>query len=167
MSRGRRIRAVLSGVAAAVLLLPSVLLASPASAAADVYVELNPSTVEAGYLVGIRASCRENGEPAKVESDAFAGEVTVQPQYDLLTAAATVPEDKPARPYRVKLTCPDDRVATAVLNVVRGGRPSQGPATGFGGTAGDRPGTLLLGGGLAIAAIGVVLGLVTSRRRTA
>ncbi|MEV0730211.1 hypothetical protein AB0M79_17350 [Polymorphospora sp. NPDC051019] len=166
---GRGRRAVLSGVAAAALLLPPVLLLTPPAPAwaADVYVELNPSTVEAGYLVGIRASCRENTEPATVESDAFADKVTVEPQLDLLTAAATVPEDRSARPYRVKLTCPDGRVATAVLNVVQPGRPSEGPATGFGGTAGDNPGSLLLGAGLATVAAGVALGVFTSRRQRA
>lgn len=142
--------------------------AAPASAQrkADTYLELNPSTVQAGYLVGIRASCDDNTKPATVESEAF-GEVKVYPQFDVLTAAVTVPADKDPRRYNVRLTCDGGESATARLNVLAGGRPSQGPATGFGGMAGDGRDGLLVGGGLAAIAVGALLGVYTLRRRRA
>ncbi|SDY36984.1 hypothetical protein SAMN05444365_10227 [Micromonospora pattaloongensis] len=160
--RGIRRTSLLLTVAA----VPVAALWGPAPArAADVFVEVNPSTVEAGYLVGIRASCPTNTEPATVESDAF-GSVTVRPQYDLLTAAATVPQDRRARSYRVRLACPGGRAATTTLRVVSGIRPSRGPATGFGGAAGGDGDRLLVGGGLAAIAVGLALGLRARARRT-
>lgn len=45
----------------------------------DVFVEVSPSTVQPGFLVGIKASCHDNSVPAIVASDAF-GRVQVQPQ---------------------------------------------------------------------------------------
>jgi hypothetical protein len=155
-------------IAATVLIAAMTLLpAAPASARAAVYVELNPETVQAGFLVGIRASCDDNTQPATVESDAF-GEVKVYPQFDVLTAAVTVPDDADARRYDVRLTCPGGGSATARLNVLSAGRPSEGPDTGFGGMAGDRPsGGFLIGGGLVAIAAAAVLGVVTLRRRRA
>jgi hypothetical protein len=157
----------LLATAAAVLLGPAAVIGlNPAPAwAADVFVQVNPSTVQAGFMVGIRASCSENTAPATVESPAF-GTVTAQPQDGVLTAAALVPENTDAGTYRVKLNCPDGRNATTMLNVVAAGRPERGPATGFGGTAGDDgdPGGLVLGG-LATTALGAALGLVAVRRR--
>jgi hypothetical protein len=133
---------------------------------AAVYVELNPATVQAGYLVGIRASCDDNTKPATVESEAF-GEVKVYPQFDVLTAAVTVPADKDARRYSVRLSCDGGESATARLNVLDGGRPSEGPATGFGGMAGDGSGDLLVGGGVVAIVVGALLGVYTLRRRRA
>ena len=149
---------------AATLALSGVLLTPAPARAGDIYVQLSPSTVEAGYLVGIRASCSENTEPATVESAAF-GTVTAQPQDGLLTAAALVPEGTDAGRFRVKLNCPDGRNASTTLNVVAAGRPKRGPATGFGGSAGPDAGDLLLGGGIAVTLVGAVLGMVTLRRR--
>ncbi|MFC7550431.1 hypothetical protein [Plantactinospora sp. GCM10030261] len=134
--------------------------------AADVYVQLTPSTTEAGDLVGIRASCRDNRQPATVESQAF-GTVTAQPQDGVLTATAMVPEGTKADTYRVRLRCPDGNNATASLIVVGGIRPTRGPATGFGGTAGDNPGGLLIAGGLATLVLGGVLGVLALRQRSA
>jgi hypothetical protein len=139
------------------------------------FLELTPSTVEAGYIVGIKASCTdadddppEDTEPATVESSAF-GEVTVEPQFGYLTGAVTIPADTRARTYRVVLDCPGlftDRPDVS-LNVLNDTRPSRGPATGFGGTAGDDDSTLLVtGGGVALAA-GLALAMVTLRRRRA
>jgi len=139
------------------------------------FIEVNPSTVEAGYIVGIRASCTDadddppdDTEPAIVESAAF-GEVTIQPQFGVLTGAATVPADTRARSYKVTLDCPGlfGGVVETTLNVVNGNRPSHGPATGFGGMAGDDDGTLVLTSGVAALAAGLVLGVVTLRRRRA
>lgn len=158
-------RGLLRGGALAVAATGAFLAGAPAYAT-DVFVQLNPSTVEAGYLVGIRASCGDNSAAATVESDAF-GTVTVRPQYGVLTAAATVPETRAARSYRVRLTCPNGRSASTTLHVVSGNRPSRGPATGFGGTAGGHSGTLLVTGGLTAVAAGLVLGLQSLRRRRA
>lgn len=149
---------------AAVIAFAGVLLAPAPARAGDIYVQLSPSTVEAGYLVGIRASCSQNTEPATVESAAF-GTVTAQPQDGLLSAAALVPEGTDAGTFRVKLNCPDGRNASTMLNVVAAGRPKRGPATGFGGSAGPSAGDLLLGGGIAATLVGAVLGMVALRRR--
>ncbi|MFI6762048.1 hypothetical protein ACIBF5_23205 [Micromonospora sp. NPDC050417] len=159
-SSGRR-----TGVLLAVLVAVSGVLLVPSAAwAGDIYVQLSPSTVEAGRVVGIEASCSDNTEPATVESAAF-GTVTVQPQNGLLTAAALVPERTDSGRYRVKLNCRDGRNATTQLNVVASGRPKHGPATGFGGSAGPDVGDLLLGGGVAVTLVGAVLGLIALRRR--
>jgi len=157
----RRRTAIVCGVP---LALAGVLLGAVPARAADVFVQVNPSTVEAGFLVGIKASCSDNSAPATVESAAF-GTVTVQPQAGFLTAAATVPANTQADTFRVRLSCPDGKTATTQLIVVAADRPSRGPATGFGGTAGDGPGGLLVAGGLASTVLGVVLGLVALRRR--
>ncbi|WP_326554216.1 hypothetical protein [Micromonospora sp. NBC_01813] len=167
MSVRRSLAAAGAGLTVAVA--GAVLVATPAQAA-DVFVDLNPSTVESGYLVGIRASCTDNTAPATVESDAF-GTVEVRPQFDELTAAVTVPAGTEAGSYRVRLTCPDDRSATTTLYVLDPNRPSRGPATGFGGTAGGLgsggpdAGALLAGVGAAALAAGAVLGVLTLRRR--
>lgn len=137
--------------------------AAPAHAA-DVFVDLNPSTVEAGYMVGIQASCPSDTAPATVESEAF-GTVTAHPQHDLLTATATVSDTARARGYRVRLVCADGHEATTTLYVVTGIRPKLGPATGFGGTAGGDPlARWLVVGGLAMVAAGVLLGRWTRRQ---
>lgn len=146
-----------------VVAVATVSMAAPARAAGE-FVEVNPETVQAGYLVGIRANCDDNTKPATVESEAF-GEVTVRPQYDFLTAAVTVPADTDARRYTVRVRCPSGRSASTRLNVLASGRPSRGPATGFGGTAGADSGPLLITGGLAAIAAAAVLGVVTLRRR--
>jgi hypothetical protein len=148
----------------AVLGLGGVLLGPAPARAADVFVQVNPSTVQAGFLTGIRASCADNSRPATVESQAF-GTVTVQPQDGALTAAALVPDRTKEGTYRVKLSCPDGKSAATNLIVVAAGRPTRGPATGFGGTAGDNAGGWLVTGGIAATAVGLLLGLVALRRR--
>jgi hypothetical protein len=137
--------------------------ASPAAAAA-VFVELNPSTVRAGDEIALRASCDENLKAATVRGEPL-GTVTVAPEFGFLTATVRVPIDTEAGDYPVALTCPDGGKATAVLHVVAHVEPSRGPATGFGGTAGDFPAPLLIGAGLAIALAGLALGAVSLRRR--
>jgi hypothetical protein len=153
-----------AGLAATVGCAAALPVAGPA-AAADVFVQLNPNTVQAGYLVGIRAGCAEK-KPARVSSPAF-GMVTVQPQDGVLTAAAQVPETTGAGTYRVRLACPDGGSATTTVVVLAAGRPSRGPATGFGGTAGPGPGPYLLAGGVATTVAGAVLGVAALRRRGA
>jgi hypothetical protein len=149
---------------AAGLGLGGVLLAPAPARAADVFVQVNPSTVQAGFLAGVRASCTDNSRPATVQSDAF-GTVTVQPQDGALTAAALVPENTRPDTYRVRLSCPDGKSASTNLIVVAAGRPTRGPATGFGGTAGGNPGGYLVAGGVAATAAGLLLGFVALRRR--
>lgn len=130
---------------------------------AAIFVEVNPSTVKAGYLVGIRASCQDNSIPAVVWSDAF-GRVQVQPDNGLLTANPMVRERTLPGSYRVKLECRGGETASTMLQVVRSVAPSRGPATGFGGSAGDFSGKLLLPVGIALTVIGLVVWLVSARR---
>jgi hypothetical protein len=140
---------------------------SPSPSRSAVFVQVTPDTVQADFLVGIDASCTDNRRAATVESDAF-GRVTVRPQNGALTAAATVPAGRRPGTYRVRLTCPDRRTATTTLRVLSSTRPSRGPATGFGGTAGDGDSArLLITGGLLAIAAGAGLGVFTLRRRRA
>ncbi|MGW4498344.1 hypothetical protein ACWENR_06955 [Micromonospora sp. NPDC004336] len=128
-----------------------------------VFVEVSPSTVEPGFLVGIRASCRDNSIPATVVSDAF-GRVQVQPQRGLLTATPMVRERTRPGNYRIKLECRDGETASTMLQVVKAVKPSRGPATGFGGGAGGFTGGLLLPGGIALTVTGIVLAVLAARR---
>ncbi|MCW3839634.1 hypothetical protein ONA70_05940 [Micromonospora yasonensis] len=137
-----------------------------------IFAEVTPSTVQPGFLVGVRASCRDNSIPAIVVSDAF-GRVQVQPQRGLLTASPMVNERTRPGNYRVKLECPSGQTASTMLQVVkqvgtdppRSPWPSRGPATGFGGTAGGHgPGRLLVPVGLALTVAGAVVGVAASRR---
>lgn len=133
--------------------------------AVDIFVEVSPSTVQPGYLVGIRASCRDNSVGATVVSDAF-GEVGVQPQGGRLTAAPMVRERTRPGNYRVKLECRDGETASTMLQVVKKVpvQPSRGPATGFGGGTGGMTGKLLLPGGAALTITGLVLAVLALRR---
>ncbi|MEH0841636.1 hypothetical protein V6U81_04465 [Micromonospora sp. CPCC 205711] len=137
---------------------------SQPSPADVVFVEVTPSTVEAGFLVGIRASCRDNSVPATVVSDAF-GRIQVQPQRGELTASPMVRERTRPGNYRVKLECPNGTTASTMLQVVKAMKPSPGPHTGFGGAAGGPDLTgLLVPGGLALTIGGAVVGIVAARR---
>ncbi|MFJ5602081.1 hypothetical protein ACIP95_29580 [Micromonospora parva] len=132
----------------------------------DIFVEVSPSTVQPGYLVGIRASCRDNSVGATVVSDAF-GAVGVQPQRGVLTAAPMVRERTRPGNYRVKLECRDGETASTMLQVVKktpSPQPSRGPATGFGGGAGGMTGELLLPAGAALTITGLILAVVALRR---
>lgn len=138
---------------------------TPQPAPVDIFVEVSPSTVQPGYLVGIRASCRDNSVGATVVSDAF-GAVGVQPQRGVLTAAPMVRERTRPGNYRVKLECRDGETASTMLQVVKKvpSQPSRGPATGFGGGAGGITGKLLLPVGAALTITGLVLAVVALRR---
>ncbi|GIF76553.1 hypothetical protein [Asanoa siamensis] len=178
---GRRSLAAITLAAWIVVLTGAPALAAPAptptptvdAVPEGVFVEVNPSTAEAGQIVGIRASCTEadddppgDTEAAIVESTAF-GEVTVQPQFGHLTGAVTIPAETRARSYRVVLDCPGLFTGSAdtTINVLNDVRPSRGPATGFGGTAGDDNSTLVLTGGAVALTAGLVLGVLNLRRR--
>ncbi|MEW2141739.1 hypothetical protein AB0869_02860 [Micromonospora vinacea] len=131
----------------------------------DIFVEVSPSTVQPGYLVGIRASCRDNSVGATVVSDAF-GAVGVQPQRGVLTAAPMVRERTRPGNYRVKLECRDGETASTMLQVVKKipNQPSRGPATGFGGSGGGMTGKLLLPGGAALTIAGLIIAVMALRR---
>ncbi|WP_018214874.1 hypothetical protein [Salinispora vitiensis] len=128
-----------------------------------VFVEVSPSTVKAGYLVWIRASCRDNSIPANVWSDAF-GRVQVKPDNGLLTATAMVRERTLPGSYRVKLECRDGETASTMLQVVKSVTSSRGPATGFGGSASNFSAELLLPVGVGLTVVGLVVWLVSLRR---
>ncbi|TDB69709.1 hypothetical protein E1165_27835 [Micromonospora sp. KC723] len=133
----------------------------------QVFVEVRPGMVRPGYLVGIRASCHDNSVPATVVSDVF-GRIQAYPQYGQLTASATVRDRTRPGNYPVKLECRDGGTASTTLQVVKHVKPSPGPHTGFGGTAGGSDlGGLLVPGGLALTIAGAVVGVVTARRRGA
>ncbi|WFF04289.1 hypothetical protein [Micromonospora sp. WMMD964] len=139
---------------------------APQPGPVDIFVEVSPSTVQPGYLVGIRASCRDNSVGATVVSDAF-GAVGVQPQRGVLTAAPMVRERTRPGNYRVKLECRDGETASTMLQVVKkvpSPQPSRGPATGFGGGAGGVTGRMLLPVGAALTISGLVLAVVALRR---
>ncbi|GIJ22563.1 hypothetical protein [Micromonospora lutea] len=130
----------------------------------NVFVEVSPSMVEPGHLVGLRASCHDNSVGAIVVSDAF-GRVAVQPQRGLLTGTAMVKDRVLPGNYRVKLECRGGETASTMIQVVRQMKPSRGPATGFGGSAGAVTSSLLLPGGLALTVTGMVLWVTATRRR--
>ncbi|WSG05490.1 hypothetical protein OG989_17315 [Micromonospora sp. NBC_01740] len=179
MHRGGVALAIVTVVAGPLLAAAPALAAQPPTAALlaragapqpgpRVFVEVSPSTVEPGFLVGIRASCQDNSVPATVVSDAF-GRVQVQPQHGTLTAAPMVRERTRPGNYRIKLECRDGETASTMLQVVKAVKPSRGPATGFGGGGGGGfTGGLLLPGGLALIVTGIVLAVRAARRpRTA
>ncbi|MFI7022076.1 hypothetical protein [Micromonospora sp. NPDC049900] len=130
----------------------------------NVFVEVMPSTVEPGHMVGLRASCQDNSVGAIVVSDAF-GRVAVQPQRGLLFGTAMVKDRVLPGNYRVKLECRGGETASTMVQVVRQMKPSRGPATGFGGAAGGVASGLLLPGGLALTVTGMVVWVAATRRR--
>ncbi len=154
------VRAVLTAAAVGLSLVATT---APAQAAA-VFVEINPSTVRAGDDVGVRASCTDNLASATVNSDGF-GTVTVTPSFGFLTATTRVPVTAKPGDYRVTLRCPDGQTATSTVHVVARVEPTRGPATGGGGTAPGGSAPMLIGGGLAAIAAGLVLAAVSRRRR--
>jgi hypothetical protein len=163
----RRLFAVLAPAATTLVIAALVIAPGAASARADVFVEVNPSTIASGGTVSIRASCGENIVEAVVRSDAF-GDVRVKPEYGFLTGSAEVGADVAADDHRVELTCPAGGRAFGTLKVVADSRPSRGPATGFGGMAGHDPdaGALaLLVGGVTALAVGGALAVLWLRRR--
>lgn len=144
--------------------LGAVLLSATPAAAFITSIQVNPDTVQAGYVVSVDASCPDNSRSATVVSEAF-GTVTVQPQKGHLTAEALVPETTPAGTYKVKLECGGLNTATDLLTVVSGVRANRGPATGFGGTANTGGERLLITAGIATLVAGAAVGLFTMRRR--
>jgi LPXTG-motif cell wall-anchored protein len=141
-----------------------VLLGTPAPAYADgAWVEVNPSSIQAGYRVGVRGSCQENLNDATARSDAF-GEVKMAPEHGFVVAAVTIPTGAKARGYTVKLSCANGSTATTTMYVLGMDHPTKGPATGGGGTAdgGTTPLAVTAAGATAVVA---GLGLLLLRRR--
>lgn len=137
--------------------------AAPAQAAA-LYVETIPSTAPAGDEIGLRASCTENLQAATVSAKPF-GSVEVKPDLGLLTATTRIAATTRPDDYEVTLRCPDGKTATTILHVVAKVAPDRGPATGGGGTAPGRSTPVLIGGGVAAIAAGLLLAVVSLRRR--
>ncbi|SNT41958.1 hypothetical protein SAMN05421812_105470 [Asanoa hainanensis] len=129
------------------------------------WIEVSPSTVQAGEQVQIKASCKEKVDEAKAHSKAF-GEVVLVPKWGFLTGEATVPADTRKGDYEVKLTCVKSGHAETKLKVIERSRPSHGPHTGGGGLAGSGgDGTVALVSGLATVTAGAGLALALRRRR--
>lgn len=140
------------------------LLGAPAPAYADgAWVEVNPSSIQAGYRVGIRGSCQENLNDATAKSDAF-GEVKMAPEHGFVVAAVTIPTGTKPRGYTVKLSCVNGSTATTTMYVLGMDHPTKGPATGGGGTAGSATSPLAVTAAGATAVI-AGLGLLLLRRR--
>ncbi|MET8310041.1 hypothetical protein [Micromonospora sp. NPDC005173] len=140
---------------------------SPASAGENTFVEVTPSSVQAGGRVQVRASCdNDNNRQATVQSDAF-GQLMLRPDRGFLTGSVTIPGDKQPGEYPVDLRCDNGQTASTTLTVLNMASPSKGPATGGGGTAGGRgTGSLLVLGGVALVATAIALGMAGGRRRT-
>jgi hypothetical protein len=140
------------------------ILAAPAPAYADgAWVEVNPSSIQAGYRVGIRGSCQENLNDATAKSDVF-GEVKMAPEHGFVVAAVTIPAEAKPRGYTVKLSCANGSTATTTMYVLTMDHPTKGPATGAGGTAPTIP-TAPVALAAGISAIAAGLGLLALRRR--
>jgi len=139
----------------------------PAYASAE-WVEVKPSTVQAGSSVTVRASCGDNLNPARVTSEAFEDQLAL-PQNGLLVATVTVPADKRPDSFLVRVTCASGRAVTTRLNVVAVVTPVRGPDTGGGGLAGradDLPMMIMIGlGSLAAGGVLAVLGHRRGRTR--
>jgi len=143
--------------------------ALPAAAAArgaEVFVEVTPSTVQAGDQVEIQGSCDGNDRQASVRSDAF-GRASLRPDNGLLTGTATIPDRKPPGTFDVVLTCRNNATANTTLTVVNMSKATRGPATGGGGTAGGSVSPLVLTGGLGAVAVGAGVALIVRGRRGA
>jgi len=162
-ARGALRRALGAGAALAVAGLATLTVAAPARAASGVWVSVNPSTITAGLQVGITGSCGESVNTASVSSGAFAGPVTLTPTNGILSATTVVPQTTKAQGYNVALSCASGNAASTTLWVVNNATPSQGPATGGGGTA--HPGGTALVAGIAALFGALVVGFSARRRR--
>lgn len=157
----------LAGTAAATVLLSlaAVLLTAAPARAENTFVEVTPNTTQAGSRVNVRASCDNgNNNQANVESEAF-GRVVLRPDNGFLTGSVTIPGNKTPGSYGVHLRCANGSTATTTLTVVNMSKPTQGPATGGGGTAAGRGnGTLMFAGSAAVIAVVAGLWLMGARR---
>jgi hypothetical protein len=161
-----------AAIASITLAVGIVMCAAAPAQAVDVFVEVSPNTIDAGFQISIRAGCGETVESAVVTSEAF-DRVTLVPDGAVLSADVVIPSDTRPRDYTVRLRCPNGKTASTKLEVLSMDRPTLGPNTGGGGTArhgaaGDGlGGAVMIIGGLATIGIGVGLGIVARRRRRA
>lgn len=163
LSRVAAAGAVLLATGATVLLGPA-----PAAHADTVFIEVNPSTILAGYQVALRGSCGANPNPAKANSKAF-GTVTLNPEKGFLLGDATIPSNTKPAGYSVRLTCASGSTATTTLWVISASsKPTKGPNTGGGflaGQGGGGTGTAMIASGLAAVGAGGALAVWAARRR--
>lgn len=161
---GHAARLAGGAVAVVALGLVAVLLTATPVRAENTFVEVTPNTAQAGSRVNLRASCDSgNNNQATVESEAF-GRVVVRPDNGFLTGSVTIPGNKAPGSYGVNLRCANGSTATTSLTVVNMSKPTQGPATGAGGTAAGGNGGLMLAGAAAVIAVIGGLWLVGMRR---
>lgn len=139
-------------------------------AAAAVVVTLNPTTIQAGFSVEIRATCGANKNPAVVRSDAF-GSVTLVPSNGVLRTDVVIPPATKAGVYTVFLSCASGQGDATQLTVVNHGgstthrpNPSVGPQTGGGQMSGTEAMRTFYGG-MAAALIGGIIWIVAAWRR--
>lgn len=159
----RAVWALLAAVAMVAAVVPFAAL--PALAGQNTFIEVNPSTVQAGSRVSLRGSCEDNNtQQAEVRSDAF-GRVVLRPDNGFLTGAVTVPSNRAAGDYGVDLRCQNGNTASTTLTVLNMTQPTKGPATGGGGTADHGTRTLLLASGVAAIAMITGFGMLGMRRR--
>jgi len=145
----------------------STLLLGPLPARADtVFIEVNPSTINAGFSVSLRASCGSTVNPATAKSSAF-GTITLTAEKNFLIGTATIPSDTKPHGYPVRLTCASGSSAVTTLWVINPTKPTRGPNTGGGALAHQGKGTIMLTGGAAALLAGGGLALVALRRRRA
>jgi hypothetical protein len=131
----------------------------------NAFIEVTPNTAQPGTRVTLRASCDQaNINQAMVDSQAF-GRAVVRPNNGFLTGAVTIPGNQAPGTFDVNLTCPNGTSARTTLTVVNMSKPTQGPATGGGGTAGGFSGPLVLASGLTVIVLGGGLWLLSARRR--
>jgi hypothetical protein len=143
----------------------STVLFGAAPARADtVFIEVNPSTINAGFSVSLRASCGSTVNPATAKSDAF-GVITLMAEKKFLIGTATIPSETSPRGYPVRLTCASGSRATTTLWVINSKKPTRGPDTGGGALAHQGNGPLVLTGSAAALCAGLTLGAITLRRR--
>jgi len=139
----------------------------PASASAATLLLVNPSSIDAGFAVEVRATCGDNVNPAFVHSQAF-GSVTLVPMNGVLKANVTIPRSTKAGTYTVNLSCASGQQSTAKLTVLGGGAApnnNNGPHTGGGQMAAGLAGKLTLYGGLAAVVVGLGSWLLIGLRR--
>lgn len=143
---------------------------APAAAAqGEVFLEIVPTTVVAGDQISIRGNCAgDNANLATIRSRAFGdnNRLTVSPdQYGLLIQQVGVPTDVRPGDYTITLECADRASVSVDIYVLDMAKPTQGPATGGGGTAtGPKASILVLAFGLTALTSGGAL-LFRSRRR--
>jgi hypothetical protein len=129
------------------------------------YLEVIPSTVQAGKSISLRANCIDNLQKATVHAALFKT-VTLKYNGPILTGNAAIPATTQPGDYQLTLDCEDKTgAATKVLHVVARVEPNQGPATGGGGTAPGRNAPLLMGGGAVALIVGLMLAVAALRRR--